>query len=103
MVASIAVFILFSFSFYINNPEQEFFTELQDRAREFGIADIQLGLATLEEVFLNIARQAELESATAEQRLVTLSLTSGDSLQVKCYNLVVRLFKYYFLRAYFSP
>ncbi|GKV14092.1 hypothetical protein SLEP1_g25013 [Rubroshorea leprosula] len=60
----------------------EFFAELQDRAREFGIADIQLGLATLEEVFLNIARQAELESATAEQRLVTLSLTSGDSLQI---------------------
>ncbi|GLU12335.1 hypothetical protein SLE2022_290220 [Rubroshorea leprosula] len=60
----------------------EFFAELQDRAREFGIADLQIGLATLEEVFLNIARQAELESATAEQRLVTLSLTSGDSLQI---------------------
>ena len=61
---------------------QKFFEELQDREDEFGIADIQLGLATLEEVFLNIARKAELESATAEGRLVTLTLTSGVLLQV---------------------
>ncbi|PQQ15525.1 ABC transporter A family member 2 isoform X1 [Prunus yedoensis var. nudiflora] len=47
-----------------------FFAELQDREREYGIVDIQLGLATLEEVFLNIARQAELEAATAEGRLI---------------------------------
>jgi len=39
---------------------------LQDREGEFGISDIQLGLTTLEEVFLNIAKQAELESSTAE-------------------------------------
>lgn len=31
--------------------------ELQDKQIEFGVADIQLGLTTLEEVFLNIARQ----------------------------------------------
>ncbi|GLU12340.1 hypothetical protein SLE2022_290260 [Rubroshorea leprosula] len=60
----------------------KFFSELQDREREFGIADIQLGLATLEEVFLNIARQAELENAAADQRLVTLTLASGDSLEI---------------------
>ncbi|XP_048637713.1 ABC transporter A family member 9-like [Brassica napus] len=40
-----------------------FFEELQYRESEFGISDIQLGLATLEEVFLNITRWAELESA----------------------------------------
>ncbi|KAJ0960094.1 hypothetical protein J5N97_000126 [Dioscorea zingiberensis] len=40
----------------------KFFKELQDREIEFGISDIQLGLTTLEEVFLNIARQAELET-----------------------------------------
>ena len=61
---------------------QNFFAELQDREREFGISDIQLGLTTLEEVFLNIARQAELESAAAEGSLATLTLTSGTSVQV---------------------
>ncbi|CAN1778840.1 ABC transporter A family member 11 [Linum perenne] len=58
------------------------FAELEDRQRELGIRDIQLGLATLEEVFLNIARQAEVESATAEGRFVTLNLTSGASLEI---------------------
>ncbi|KAL6982570.1 ATP-binding cassette sub- A member 2 [Sarracenia purpurea var. burkii] len=57
----------------------DFFAELQDREGEFGIADIQLGLTTLEEVFLNIAKQAELESAPAEGSLATLTLTSGTS------------------------
>lgn len=59
-----------------------FFSELQDREEEFGISDIQLGLTTLEEVFLNIAKQAELESAAAEGSLVTLTLTSGESVQI---------------------
>lgn len=56
-----------------------FFSELQDREKEFGISDIQLGLTTLEEVFLNIAKQAELEHAAAEGSKVTLTLTSGES------------------------
>ncbi|KAG2583666.1 hypothetical protein PVAP13_6KG229500 [Panicum virgatum] len=59
-----------------------FFGELQDREREFGISDIQLGLTTLEEVFLNIAKQAELESSTAEGTLVTLNLSSGATIQI---------------------
>jgi hypothetical protein len=61
---------------------QSFFAELQDREREFRISDIQLGLTTLEEVFLNIAKQAEMEAAAAEGNLVTLNLTSGTSIQV---------------------
>lgn len=61
---------------------QNFFGELQEREREFGIADIQLSLTTLEEVFLNIARQAELESAINEDRHETLTLNSGMSIQV---------------------
>ncbi|KFK34073.1 hypothetical protein AALP_AA5G099000 [Arabis alpina] len=60
----------------------EFFAELQDREREFGISDIQLGLATLEEVFLNIARKAELESAAVDGTMVTLDLTSGSSVEI---------------------
>lgn len=56
--------------------------ELQDREKELGIADIQVSLTTLEDVFLNIAKQAELETAAAEGRLVTLNLTSGPSVEV---------------------
>ncbi|XP_015068163.1 ABC transporter A family member 2 [Solanum pennellii] len=59
----------------------DFFAELQDRDKEFGISDIQLGLTTLEEVFLNIARQAELEEV-AEGSSATLTLNTGLSLQI---------------------
>ncbi|OVA13315.1 ABC transporter-like [Macleaya cordata] len=73
-------------TFVIPHEKEEqlsrFFKELQDRERGFCISDIQLGLTTLEEVFLNIARKAELESAITEGRLVTLTLTSGASLQI---------------------
>ncbi|PIN20633.1 Lipid exporter ABCA1 [Handroanthus impetiginosus] len=61
---------------------KDFFTELQEREKEFGIADIQLGLTTLEEVFLNIAKRTELESAAAEGTFATLVLNSGVSVQV---------------------
>ncbi|XP_047316814.1 ABC transporter A family member 2-like [Impatiens glandulifera] len=59
-----------------------FFEELQDRQQEFGIGDIQLGLTTLEEVFLNIAKKAEVESAAAEGTMATLTLTSGSLVQI---------------------
>ncbi|KAM3381069.1 ABC transporter A family member 2 [Capsicum galapagoense] len=59
----------------------DFFAELQAREMEFGISDIQLGLTTLEEVFLNIARQAELEDV-AEGSSATLTLNTGLSLQI---------------------
>ncbi|CAI9112240.1 OLC1v1012659C1 [Oldenlandia corymbosa var. corymbosa] len=59
-----------------------FFAELQEREREFGITDIQLGLTTLEEVFLNIAKKAELEAAIFEERFASLTLDSGMSIQV---------------------
>nr|GMC75788.1 ABC transporter A family member 2-like [Ipomoea batatas] len=60
----------------------DFFTELKDREREFGISDIQLGLTTLEEVFLNISQQAELENAAAEGSFATLTLNSGSSVKI---------------------
>lgn len=85
----------FLFIFGISETEQEFFAELQEREKEFGIADIQLGLTTLEEVFLNIARQADLESAIAEGRMVTLTLDSGFSLEVSAtysFNFRVEIF-----------
>ncbi|XP_030949383.1 ABC transporter A family member 2-like isoform X5 [Quercus lobata] len=61
---------------------RKFFKDLEERKREFGITDIQIGLTTLNEVFLNIAKKAELESAIAEGRLTTLTLTSGTSFQI---------------------
>ncbi|XP_016469345.2 ABC transporter A family member 2-like isoform X1 [Nicotiana tabacum] len=60
----------------------DFFTELQGRETEFGIKDIQLGLTTLEEVFMNIAKQAEIESAAAEGKFTTLTLNTGQSVGV---------------------
>ncbi|CAH8356774.1 unnamed protein product [Eruca vesicaria subsp. sativa] len=65
------------------NTLTRLFAELQDRETEFGISDIQLGLATREEGFLNIARKAELESPAVDGTMVTLELTSGSSVEVK--------------------
>ncbi|CAD5182704.1 unnamed protein product [Musa acuminata subsp. malaccensis] len=74
------------FTFTIPHNREEllanFFAELQDREKEFGILDTQLGLTTLEEVFLNIAQLAELESSSSEESLVTLNLLSGSSIQI---------------------
>ncbi|XP_021746248.1 ABC transporter A family member 2-like [Chenopodium quinoa] len=70
-------------TFVIPHKKEEqltmFFEELQEREAEFQIADIQLALTSLEEVFLNIARQAEMESAAAEGKLVTLNLTTSET------------------------
>ncbi|CAM8920749.1 unnamed protein product [Rhodiola kirilowii] len=73
-------------TFVIPRPKEallkNFFRELQSRQVEFGITDIQIGLATLEEVFLNIAMQAELESAASEGKTLPLTLTSGPTIQI---------------------
>ena len=73
---------MFHFFVTVFGLHQNFFAGLEDRKEEFGIADIQLGLATLEEVFLNIAKKAELESAAAEGSFQTVTLNSGLSVQV---------------------
>lgn len=59
-----------------------FFKLLEDRKAELGISDLQLGLTTLEEVFLTISRQADLENAAAEGRFETLTV-NGKALQVR--------------------
>lgn len=59
-----------------------FFTELKMASSKLGVTDIQLSLTTLEEVFLNIARQAELETAAIEGRYETISLHGGLQLNV---------------------
>lgn len=61
----------------------EFFAVLQQRRAELGVTDVQLSLSTLEEVFLTIARQAELETAQAEGRYEKIRLEDGTEVQVK--------------------
>ncbi|XP_030937873.1 ABC transporter A family member 2-like isoform X2 [Quercus lobata] len=70
---------------------RKFFKDLEERKREFGITDIQIGLTTLNEVFLNIAKKAELESASVEGRLTTLTLTLGTSFQIPIGAQLVRI------------
>ncbi|KAH7847609.1 hypothetical protein Vadar_028082 [Vaccinium darrowii] len=59
-----------------------FFAELQEREKEFGISDIQLNLTTLEDVFLNVTKKAALENAVVESNMTTLTLESGESLLI---------------------
>lgn len=47
------------------------------------MSDVQLSLTTLEEVFLNIAKMAELETAAVEGRFDTLVLPSGLTVKVR--------------------
>ncbi|KAM3374694.1 ABC transporter A family member 9 [Capsicum galapagoense] len=61
---------------------ENFFAELDNRKTEFGILNIQIGLTTLEEVFLSIAKKAELEVAASEETIKPLTLPSGTTLQV---------------------
>ncbi|XP_009629715.1 ABC transporter A family member 11-like [Nicotiana tomentosiformis] len=61
---------------------ENFFAELENRELEFGILNIQIGITTLEEVFLNIAKKAELEVAASEETIMPLILPSGTTLQV---------------------
>ncbi|XP_019103124.1 ABC transporter A family member 2 isoform X4 [Beta vulgaris subsp. vulgaris] len=60
-------------SFVIPHEKEQlltkFFEELEERLGEFGIVDIQLGLTSLEEVFLNIEGQAKKEHVPAEGKL----------------------------------
>lgn len=61
---------------------QDFFKLLEERKAELGVSDLQLGLTTLEEVFLTISRQADLESAAAEGRFEKLTV-NGVTLEVR--------------------
>lgn len=51
---------------------------LKMHALELGILDVQLRLAPLEEVFLNVSRKAELEFAQAQGRFEFLTLDEED-------------------------
>nr|XP_027124397.1 ABC transporter A family member 11-like [Coffea arabica] len=73
-------------TFTLPSAEEEilarFFSELEKRESEFGIKSIQIGLGTLEEVFLNIAKKAALQTFNPKENMKTLTLPSGATLQV---------------------
>ncbi len=51
---------------------------------QLGVSDVQIGLASLEEVFLTIARRAEMEAAAAEGRTtLAWQLEDGSTLEVR--------------------
>lgn len=54
-----------------------FLNKLEYKKQELGITDVQISLTSLEEVFLSIAKKAELEAAAAEGR-ATLDVTLED-------------------------
>lgn len=61
---------------------QDFFRELSWRQTSLGVTSLQLSMTTLEDVFLRIARMAELEVAAAEGRYATVALPSGVIIKV---------------------
>lgn len=61
-----------------------FLRSLEERKQDLGINDIQISLTSLEEVFLSIARKAELEAAAAEGRTtIEVRLEDGSILEVE--------------------
>ncbi|BBN17980.1 ABC-2 type transport system permease protein [Marchantia polymorpha subsp. ruderalis] len=66
----------------------DFFNLLEEEKERLHISDVQISLTTLEEVFLNISKKAELESAAADGRFDVLTLTSGPAIGM-CINVPV--------------
>ena len=62
-----------------------FLEELRARRDELGITDVQMGLTTLEEVFLSIAKDAERLAALADNKSCTLAVT----IEGRVFNVVV--------------
>ncbi|MCO5612674.1 hypothetical protein L7F22_066943 [Adiantum nelumboides] len=60
----------------------DFFARLQTKKDELEITDIHVSLTTLEEVFIHVAMQAELEAALAEGLVESLTLSNGTTLSV---------------------
>ncbi|KAL4859820.1 ABC transporter A family member 2 [Chlorella vulgaris] len=57
-----------------------FLHTLDARRQQLGVTDVQIGLTSLEEVFLRIARMAEVEAAAGDT--TTVELDDGGSLEV---------------------
>ena len=58
------------------------FAELEERRVELGIVDVQLAMSTLEDVFLKIAKDSEVEEATRENVRTEVTLSNNEKVQV---------------------
>jgi len=56
--------------------------ELEDRARELGVRDLQIGMVPLEQVFLSVVAGAERRAAAAEGATAEVLLEGADPLRV---------------------
>jgi len=59
-----------------------FFQTLDARKDELGIQDVQLQMSTLEDVFLRIAQDCEVEEARANNKLTNVTLHNGEAVSV---------------------
>jgi hypothetical protein len=59
-----------------------FFKELETRSRELGVQDVQLSMSTLEDVFLKVATASELEEAKKTNKIIIVTLKSGETAAV---------------------
>ncbi|EKX32324.1 hypothetical protein GUITHDRAFT_82405 [Guillardia theta CCMP2712] len=57
---------------------QSFFELLEGKKQELSIVDVQLSMSTLEDVFLNIAKQSEKEEAMLLNKTVNVTLRNGE-------------------------
>ena len=60
----------------------QLFAELEERRAEIGIVDVQLAMSTLEDVFLKIAKDSEVEEATKDNVRTTVTLSNNEQVQV---------------------
>jgi hypothetical protein len=63
-------------------------TKHGDRREELNIVDVQLQMSTLEDVFLRIAKDCEIEEARRTNKTVTVSLKTNEQVYIECIDLV---------------
>lgn len=58
------------------------FAELEERRAELQIVDVQLAMSTLEDVFLKIAKDSEMEEALKDNVKTSVTLSNGEKADV---------------------
>lgn len=58
------------------------FAELEERRAELQIVDVQLAMSTLEDVFLKIAKDSEMEEALKDNVRTSVTLRNGEKADV---------------------
>ena len=58
------------------------FKEIETRRAELGIVDVQIAMSTLEDVFLKLAKESEVEEAVRDNVTTTVTLSDGEKVEV---------------------